>query len=150
MIIKILLLLLLIAINGIFSATEIAFRSLNKYELKKEIQKGNKRASKIRDLLNASSTFLSAIQIAITLSGFLASAFAAESFASEISEILNISLMGQESLTNILVIVITLILSYITLVFGELVGEKIGDYTKEEYITAKQANREIHIVFNKK
>lgn len=126
MIIKILLLLLLIIINGIFSATEIAFLSLNKYELKKEIKKGNKKAIKIRDLLNDSSTFLSAIQIAITLSGFLASAFAAESFASEISEKLNISFIDPESLTNILVILITLILSYITLVFGELVPKKIG------------------------
>lgn len=126
MIIKIILLLILILINGIFSATEIAFLSLNKYELKKEIKKGNKKALKIRNLLNDSSTFLSAIQIAITLSGFLASAFAAESFASEISEKINISIIAPETLTNILVILITLILSYITLVFGELIPKKIG------------------------
>ena len=93
MIIKILLLSILIIINGIFSATEIAFLSLNKYELNKEIKKGNKKARKILNLLNDSSTFLSAIQISITLSGFLASAFAAESFASELESILKINFM---------------------------------------------------------
>lgn len=126
MIFKILLLIILIFVNGIFSATEIAFLSLNKYDLKKEIKKGNKKALKILNLLNDSSTFLSAIQIAITLSGFLASAFAAESFASELSAIINISFMDKELLTSILVVLITIILSYFTLVFGELIPKKVG------------------------
>lgn len=122
MAIKILLLSCLIIINGIFSATEIAFLSLNKYELNKEIKNGNKKAKKILSLLNDSSTFLSSIQITITLSGFLASAFAAESFASELSHLLGIKFLN----TNTLIIIITLILSYFTLVFGELVPKKIG------------------------
>ena len=126
MLIKILLLLILILINGIFSATEIAFLSINKYKLNKEIKKQNKKAIKIAGLLKDSSTFLSAIQIAITLSGFLASAFAAENFASELSEIITISFLSKETLTNILVILITIILSYFTLVLGELVPKKIG------------------------
>jgi len=122
MLIKIFFLIILILINGIFSATEIAFLSLNKYELNKEIKKGNKKAIKILELLNDSSTFLSSIQISITFSGFLASAFAAESFASELSSILNINFLT----TNVLIIIITIILSYFTLVFGELVPKKIG------------------------
>lgn len=122
MIIKILLLIILIIINGIFSATEIAFLSLNKYELNKEIKKDNKKAKKILEHLNDSSTFLSSIQISITLSGFLASAFAAESFASELSNILNIEFLT----TNVLIVIITIILSYFTLVFGELIPKKIG------------------------
>jgi len=126
MIFKFLLLIVLIIINGVFSATEIAFLSLNKYDLKRKITKGDKKAKKILNLLNDSSTFLSAIQIAITLSGFLASAFAAESFASELSDIINISFIDKVTLTNILVILITLVLSYFTLVFGELVPKKIG------------------------
>ena len=126
MIIKILLLLILILINGVFSATEIAFLSINKYKLNQEIKKKNKKAIKIAALLKDSSTFLSAIQIAITLSGFLASAFAAESFASEISNILEISFLTKETLTTILVVLITIILSYFTLVLGELVPKKIG------------------------
>lgn len=126
MILKILLLAILILINGVFSATEIAFLSLNKYDLNKEIKKGNKKAKKILNLLNDSSTFLSAIQIAITFSGFLASAFAAESFASELSEIINISFLDKITLTTILLVLITMILSYFTLVFGELIPKKLG------------------------
>lgn len=126
MIIKITLLITLIIINGIFSATEIAFLSLSKYELNKELKKGNKKAEKIRNLLNDSSSFLSAIQISITLSGFLASAFAAESFASELSKIITINFISQETLTTILIVLITIILSYFTLVFGELIPKKIG------------------------
>ena len=126
MLIKILLLLVLILINGVFSATEIAFLSINKYKLSKEIKKKNKKAMKIAELLKDSSTFLSAIQIAITLSGFLASAFAAEGFASELSNIIKISFLSKETLSSILVVLITLILSYFTLVLGELVPKKIG------------------------
>lgn len=117
---------MLILINGVFSATEIAFLSINKYKLNQEIKKKNKKAIKIASLLKDSSTFLSAIQIAITLSGFLASAFAAENFASKLSGMLNISFLTKESLTTILVVLITIILSYFTLVLGELVPKKIG------------------------
>lgn len=126
MIIKILILFILILINGIFSATEMAFLSINKYKLAKQIKARNKKAIKIANLLNDSSTFLSAIQIAITLSGFLASAFAAENFASEIADIITISTISKETLTSILVVIITIILSYFTLVLGELVPKKIG------------------------
>lgn len=126
MLIKILVLVVLIFINGIFSATEIAFLSLNKYKLNQEVKKNNKKAIKIVNLLNDSSTFLSAIQVAITLSGFLASAFAADSFASEIATYINISFITQEALTTILIVVITIILSYFTLIFGELVPKKVG------------------------
>lgn len=132
MLIKIFLLVILIIINGIFSATEIAFLSLNKYDLHKELKKGNKKASKILKLINDSSSFLSAIQIAITLSGFLASAFAAESFASEIAVMFDVSFISQVMLTNILIVVITILLSYFTLVFGELIPKKIGlSYSKK-------------------
>lgn len=126
MFLKIILLLFLIIINGIFSATEIAYLSLSKYDLHKELKKGNKKASKILNLINDSSTFLSAIQIAITLSGFLASAFAAENFASEIAGLIVVTNISKEMLTNILVIIITIILSYFTLVFGELIPKKLG------------------------
>ena len=132
MLLEIVLLIILIFINGIFSATEIAFLSINKYELNKESVKNNKKAIKIINLINDSSTFLSTIQIAITLSGFLASAFAAENFASEIANLINISFLTEEATTNILIIIITIILSYFTLVFGELVPKKIGlVYSKE-------------------
>lgn len=126
MLLSILLLVMLIFINGMFSATEIAFLSINKYELRNEVKKGNNKAKKIIKLLEDESEFLSAIQIAITLSGFLASAFAAESFASEIALLIGDSLLPINVVENILVVVITMILSYFTLVFGELVPKKAG------------------------
>jgi putative hemolysin len=126
MLIKILILVILILINGIFSATEIAFLSINKYKLNKEIKNDNKKAKKIAELLSDQSTFLSAIQVVITISGFLASAFAAESFAGELASMIKLSFMSTQTLTTILVVVITLILSYFTLVFGELLPKKIG------------------------
>ena len=87
MILSILLLVILIFVNGLFSATEIAFLSIDKYELSKEVKKGNKKAKKIVKLLDDESSFLSAIQIMITLSGFLASAFAisTNSFISKVT-----------------------------------------------------------------
>ena len=126
MLIKILVLVILIFINGVFSATEIAFLSINKYKLNKEIKNENKKAIKIAKLLSDQSTFLSAIQVAITISGFLASALAAESFAGELAQMMNVTFVTKETLTTILVIAITLILSYFTLVFGELLPKKIG------------------------
>ncbi len=132
MILKIAILLLLIFINGVFSATEMAFLSFNKYELSKELKKKNKKAYRILKLMENSSTFLSAIQIVITLSGFLASAFATESFASEIASSLSLSWVSVEVLTNLLVVIITIILSYFTLVFGELVPKELGlTYSKQ-------------------
>ena len=132
MLFKVIFLIVLVVVNGIFSATEMAFLSLSKYELNKELKKQNKKAPQILKLLDDSSTFLSAIQIAITLSGFLASAFAAESFASEIADILTISFLSKEALTTILIVLITMILSYFTLVFGELVPKRIGlTYSKK-------------------
>lgn len=132
MLIKILVLVILIFINGMFSATEIAFLSLNKYKLNKEVKKDNKKAKKIVNLLNDSSSFLSAIQVGITLSGFLSSAFAAESFAGELASKIDISFLSQGALTTLLIILITIILSYFTLVFGELLPKKIGIATPEK------------------
>ena len=126
MLIKILVLVILILFNGIFSATEIAFLSINKYKLNKDIKNNNEKAKRIAQLLSDQSTFLSAIQVVITISGFLASAFAAESFAGELASMIKINFMSTETLTTILVVVITLILSYFTLVFGELLPKKIG------------------------
>ena len=126
MIIKILILLVLIFINGIFSSSEMAYLNLSKYELNKQLKRKNKKAKKIVELMHDESAFLSTIQIAITFSGFLASAFAAESFAGELASMLKVSFLSVETLTSILVIVITLILSYFTLVFGELLPKKIG------------------------
>lgn len=123
--INILLLIILILLNGVLSASEIAFLSIEKFELDKMVRKRKRNAKKIRKVLEEPSNFLSTIQVGITLAGFLSSAFAASTFADKI--------MGSgfifinASFTNaFLVIIITIILSYFTLVFGELVPKKIA------------------------
>lgn len=126
MIISILFLVVLIFLNGIFSASELAFLSLDKVELKEEIKKGNKKAIKTEKILGNPSTFLSTIQIGITLVGFFASAFAADYFADYFMGIIEVSFLSDTILRTLLVFVITIILSYFTLVFGELVPKKIA------------------------
>lgn len=126
MIFDIIFLIILILINGIFSASEIAFLSLNRYTLNKLIKEKNKKAIKIDKVLADTSTFLSTIQIAITLSGFLASAFAADTFTNEIIKHISVSYISITTLRNIILVVTTMILSYFSLVFGELIPKKIG------------------------
>ena len=77
---KILVLVILILINAFFAAAEIAVISLSETKLRKQAEEGDKKAKKLLVLMQAPDSFLSAIQIAITLAGFLSSAFAADSF----------------------------------------------------------------------
>lgn len=133
MILKIFFLLILIFINGILSASEIAFLSLNKYSL---TRKRNKKAKKIEKAIENESTFLSTIQIGITLAGFLASAFASDTFTEYLIDY-GVYIISDNFTKTFLMITITLILSYITLVFGELVPKKIGRSKPEKvaYLT---------------
>ena len=126
MIFSIILLIILILINGILSSSELAFLSLEKFELDKMVRTRKKNAKSIRKVLEDPSKFLSTIQIGITLAGFLSSAFASSTFA---TYILNkgFLLFDSRTLTHgILVVLITIILSYFSLVFGELVPKKIA------------------------
>ena len=122
MLIRTLLLLILIGINGILSASEIAFLSIDKYSIDK---KKDKKSQKIIKMLKDESMFLSTIQVGITLAGFLASAFAADSFT-ELLMGYGFFVVSETFTENLLMILITLILSYFTLVFGELVPKKVG------------------------
>ena len=137
MLIRIIILFVLIGINGILSSSEIAFLSLNKYKLNR---KKDKKSMKILKILEDESSFLSIIQVGITLSGFLASAFASDSFT-ELLMNYGIFFVSEQFTENVLMILITLILSYITLVFGELVPKKIGRSNPE-----KVANTTIGII----
>lgn len=123
---QIIFLVLLIVLNGVFAASEIAFLSIDKYELKESVKKKNKKAIKIKKLLNDPSVFLATIQIGITLAGFLASAFAAETFADFLVEKLAIESINYTTVKNIVVVIVTIILSYFTLVFGELVPKRFA------------------------
>lgn len=125
---KIFIIIILILLNAFFAATEIAFISLNDAKISKQAKEGNKKAKKIKEMLVNPSRFLSIIQIGITFAGFLSSAFAAESFANKLAPVLN-NLLPQISLeiwNNISIIIITIILSYFTLIFGELVPKRIA------------------------
>ncbi|MEG2010716.1 MAG: DUF21 domain-containing protein, partial [Bacilli bacterium] len=126
MILKILLLFLLIAINGLFSAIEIAFLSLNKIKLKEKIDEGSKKAMKVQKLSMNPSRFLATIQVVITFGGFMASAIAASSFTDQILLYLTINSAYKGLVETIILIVITVLLSYLTLVFGELLPKKIA------------------------
>lgn len=125
---EILLLILLIALNAFFAATEIALISLNDNKIKQMAEDGNKKAKKLVKLLGEPSRFLATIQIGITLAGFLASAFAAGSFAEPLVIFLkNLGVPIPAAVLNpIVVLLITMILAYFTLVLGELVPKRIA------------------------
>ena len=122
MIIRIIVLIILVGINGILSASEIAYISLDKYSISR---KKDKKSKKITNMLENENKFLSTIQIGITFAGFLASAFAADSFTDLLIDY-GFFLINDTFTENFLMIIITLILSYFTLIFGELVPKKIG------------------------
>ncbi len=124
----ILLQLFLILLNAIFACAEIAVISMNDTKLAKLASEGDKRAIRLARLTSEPARFLATIQVAITLSGFLGSAFAADNFSGMIVDGL-ISLgvkIPADVLNSISVIVITLILSYFTLVLGELVPKQLA------------------------
>ncbi|MBQ9012937.1 MAG: HlyC/CorC family transporter [Bacilli bacterium] len=125
MIFSILLLVILILINGVLSASELAFLSIEKFELDKMVRQRKKNAKKIRKVLEDPSSFLSTIQVGITLAGFLSSAFAASTFANKIMES-GFMIINKGFTNSFLIVIITIILSYFTLVFGELVPKKIA------------------------
>ncbi len=136
---QVMVLVILILINGFFAASEIAFISLNDVKVAKQAKEGNKKAKQILKMLENPSRFLATIQIGITLAGFLSSAFASDAFASRLAPILNqwipsISIGVWQSIS---IIVITVILSFFTLVFGELVPKRLAmkHYEKVAYAT---------------
>ena len=131
---QVLVIIILILLNAFFAATEIAFISLNDAKIDIQAKEGNKKAKKIKDMLVNPSKFLATIQIGITLAGFLSSAFASETFASELAPILNnwIPAISLSAWNNIAIIVITIILSYFTLIFGELVPKRIAMKNSEK------------------
>lgn len=127
---QLILQLILILINAIFACSEIAVVSLNEKKMEKLAEDGNKKAVKLLSMLRSPDKFLSTIQISITLAGFLGSAFAADNFAARLTHWLyydvKFTAIGLKALDAVCIIFITLILSYFTLVFGELVPKRIA------------------------
>ena len=125
---QLIILAVLIFLNAFFAASEIAFISLNDTKIEKQAKDGNKKAKQIEKMLKTPSKFLATIQIGITLAGFLSSAFASDTFAEKLAPIL-FQCMPFLSLgvwKSISIIIITIILSFFTLVFGELVPKRLA------------------------
>ena len=125
---QLIILAVLIFLNAFFAASEIVFISLNDTKIEKQAKDGNKKAKQIEKMLKTPSKFLATIQIGITLAGFLSSAFASDTFAEKLAPIL-FQCMPFFSLgiwKSISIIIITIILSFFTLVFGELVPKRLA------------------------
>ncbi len=137
---QLLLQLILILLNAFFAATEIAVISLNENKVRARAEDGDKKAGKILKIIEEPTRFLSAIQVGITLAGFLGSAFAADNFAERLSAFLMRAFSLAPShygvINTVSVIVITLVLSYFTLVLGELVPKRVAMRHKEKLANA--------------
>lgn len=133
---QLILQLILILINAFFAATEIAVISLNEKKVKARAEDGDKKAHKMLKMIEDPTQFLSTIQVGITLAGFLGSAFAADNFAERLTAFIvktfDISSSQVSLIETVSVVVITLILSYFTLVLGELVPKRVAQQHKEK------------------
>ncbi len=129
-----LLQVILIALNAIFASAEIAVLSISEAKLERMAQEGNKKAKRLFKLTKEPAKFLATIQVAITLSGFLGSAFAADNFSEPLVDwIISLGVnIPRATLDAIAVIIITLILSYFTLIFGELVPKRLAMQKSEK------------------
>ncbi len=125
---KLILLLVLILINAFFAMSEIAIISLNDSKIKKLAEEGDKKAAQIAKLTQDPSRFLSTIQIGVTLAGFLTSASASASFAALITDavVKRWPAVSAGLINALSVVVITIIISYFSLVLGELAPKRIA------------------------
>lgn len=128
MITQIVILVVLILLNAYFAASEIAFISLNDTKIEKQAKEENKKAKQIQKMLKNPSEFLATIQIGITLAGFLSSAFASDAFADILAPALYkiFPMISIQLFKGISIVLITIILSFFTLVFGELVPKRLA------------------------
>lgn len=128
MLFMILLQVILIGLNAVFACAEIAVITMNDSKLAKMAAEGDVRAVRLARLTSQPARFLATIQVAITLSGFLGSAFAAENFSdSLVSLLIGMGVPASESALNAAAVVfITIVLSYFTLIFGELVPKRVA------------------------
>lgn len=126
--IQLFLIFLLILLNAFFAASEIAVISINENRISKMASEGSKRAQKLMKLIREPSKFLATIQVGITLSGFLASAAASQSFSEGLSALIkSIKLPISDNIINVIsLIIVVVILSYVTLVVGELVPKRLA------------------------
>ncbi|WP_010251092.1 hemolysin family protein [Acetivibrio cellulolyticus] len=125
---EILVLILLIVLNAFFAGSEIALISINDNKLKLMAEEGNKKAILLKKLVDEPSRFLATIQIGITLAGFFASAFAADKFSGRLVKLIQLTgvPIPEGVLDSVSMILITILLSYFSLVFGELAPKRLA------------------------
>lgn len=134
MIFALLLQIVLICVNAIFAGAEIAVVSMNTATLLARAEEGNRKAKVLMRLVDNPSRFLATIQVAITLAGYLGSAYATDSFADPLVNLMqswNIPI-SESTLRSFVPLVITLIMSFFSIVFGELVPKRIAMQNKEK------------------
>ncbi|WP_409022154.1 hemolysin family protein [Dellaglioa sp. P0083] len=122
LLLQLLLLVILMLVNAYFSAAELAVVSVNRNKIEAEAKAGDKGAIRILGILNNSTSFLSTIQISITFAGFLSSAFAATSLAKYVEPLFGNAVWAHD----VAVVIVTLILSYFSLVLGELYPKQLA------------------------
>lgn len=132
LLLQLILLFVLIFINAFFAASEIAVITVNDNKLRHMAEEGNEKASLLARLLSQPSSFLAAIQVGVTLAGLLSSAIASESFADRITMLFAGTTVSPSLVKALSIIVITILLSYFTLVFGELVPKRIAMQNPEK------------------
>ena len=130
LLLQFIVIIVLTGINAFFSSAEMAIVSINRNKLKILVEEGNKKAIMLENLMKEPSKFLSTIQVGITLAGFFASASAATGLSQYLS--IHLSKLKVPYSGQISMILITFVLSYITLVFGELIPKRIALRSSEK------------------
>ena len=119
-----LIIFILILINGFFAAAEMALVSINKYHIKHLSNQGNIRAQRVMNLTSQSTKYLSTIQVAITFAGFLSSALAGSNLSMDVVRVF--AILGITMHQTVAMVIVTIILSFVTLVLGELVPKRLA------------------------
>ena len=118
----------LIVLTAIFTCAETAVLSVNEAKITKLEESGSKKAKRLRKIIENPAKFLSTVQVALTVSGFLASAFAAEHFSWMIADFVRGKMPEADAalIDTVSMVAVTLILSYFTLVIGVLAPRSIA------------------------
>lgn len=136
---ELLIIVALIILNGIFSMSEIALVSSRKFKLETDAKKGNKKARKALDLANNPNTFLSTVQIGITLIGILTGIFSGQSLTSNLTTFFQSIPFLSDYANTLGFITFVVIITYFTLVFGELIPKRLGLSAPEKVSSAVAA-----------
>ena len=130
LLLQFIVIIVLTGINAFFSGAEMSIVSVNKNKIKVMVEEGDKKAILLDNLLKEPSKFLSTIQVGITLASFFASASAATGLSQFLSVFLN--KMKVPYSAQLSMIIVTFLLSYVTLVFGELIPKRVALRSSEK------------------